>query len=294
VRYLDLFDRALEHAKRGQFEDAKYIFEELLKEDPEDSNLLYNLGMCYTELGKPIKAIELLKQSIQYNPAFSNAYVALGVAYSKVSDLKNAKYYLLKSIEWSPDNSYALKNLGGVFAKEEDYIKAVYYLKRSFEINPHDPFTVYGLGLTYNELGDYVESEKYFKIFIHMDAPESLNEEVKAYLTRIAEKELKSKGFRLDAVFYMLNALKLFKTKPFQEIHMISSEIGLKGQKGLDINDPSKKYKLNSIEGEFTGFELLCMMYVGFKNIAPNLEVGIDLSEEYDTAISMFNSEEIL
>lgn len=291
---MDLFDRALEHAKRGHFEEAKDIFEELLKETPEDSDLLYNLGMCHTELGEPTKAIELLKLSIKYNSTFSNAYVALGVAYSKLGDLKNAKHYLLKSIELSPDNSYALKNLGGIFAKEADYIKAVYYLEKSYEINPQDPFTVYGLGLTYDELGDFVKSEKYFKMFIAMDAPDSLKDDVKSYLTKIAEKELKSKGFRMDAVFYMLNALKIFKNKPFHEIQVISSEIGLKGQKGLDINDPTKKYHLNSLAGDFSGFELVCIMYVGFKQIAPNLDVGIDLSDEYDTAMGMFNSEEIL
>jgi len=291
---VELFDRALKYAERGQFEDAKDIFEELLKEDPEDSDLLYNLGMCHTEIGEPKKAIELLNQSIQYNPLFANAYIALGVAYSKIDDLKNAKQYLLKAISLSPDNSYALKNLGGIFGKEGDYIKAVYYLERSFEINPHDSFTVYGLALSYKELEEFVKSEKYFKIFVHMDAPESLKDEVKKYLTKIAEKELKSKGIRLDAVFYMLNALKLFEDKSFEEIRMISSEIGLKGQKGLDINDPSKKYSLSLIEGEFTGLELICIMYVGFKQIAPNLDMGIDLSDEYDTAMSMFDSGEIL
>ena len=294
MSYADLFERALEHANLGHFEDAKDIFEELLNETPEDSDLLYNLGMCHTELGEPNKAIELLMLSIKYNPTFSNAYVALGVAYSKLGDLEKAKHYLLRSIELSPDNSYALKNLGGLFAKEEDYIKAVYYLERSYEINTQDPFTVYGLGLTYEKLRDFVKSEKYFKIFVSMDAPEHLKDEVKSYLTKIAEKELKSKGFRLDAVFYMLNALKLFKDKSYQDIQMISSEIGLKGQKGLDINDPTKKYHLSLLEGEFSGFELVCIMYVGFKQIAPNMDVGINLSDEYDTALVMFNSGEIL
>jgi tetratricopeptide (TPR) repeat protein len=294
VVFVDLFDKALNYAERGQFEEAKDIFEGLVEENPEDSDLLYNLGMCHTELGEPKKAIELLNQSIQYNPLFANAYVALGVAYSKINDLKNAKQYLLKAISLSPDNSYALKNLGGIFGKEGDYIKAVYYLERSYEINPQDPLTVYGLALSYKELDEHVKSEKYFKIFVHMDAPESLKDEIKKHLTKIAEKELKSKGIRLDAVFYMLNAMKLFEDKSFQEIQMISSEIGLKGQKGIEINDPSKKYNLNLIEGEFTGLELICIMYVGFKQIAPNIDIGIDLSEEYDTAMSMFNSGEIV
>lgn len=291
---MELFDKALKYAERGQFEAAKDIFEELLKENPDDSDLLYNVGMCHTELGEPKKAIELLNQSIQYNPQFANGYVALGVAYSKINNLKYAKQYLLKSISLSPDNSYALKNLGGVLAKEGDFLKALYYLERSYEIDPHDPFTVYGLGLIYDKLNDLIQSEKYFKLFLHMNAPENLKDEVKIYLTKIAEKELKSKGPRLDAVFYMLNALRLFDNRPFQEIQAISFEIALKGEKGLDINDPTKKYSLTSLEGEFSGLRLVCTMYVGFKKISPELDIGIDLADEYDTAINMFNSEEIL
>ncbi|OGH05798.1 MAG: hypothetical protein A2W22_01770 [Candidatus Levybacteria bacterium RBG_16_35_11] len=36
--------------------------------------------------------------------------------------------------------------------------------------------------------------------------------------------------------------------------------------------------------GEFTGLQLICYMYVGFKIIDPTMNSGIDLSREYNTA----------
>jgi hypothetical protein len=42
----------------------------------------------------------------------------------------------------------------------------------------------------------------------------------------------------MDAVFYLLDALRLFRGKSLQEIREITFEIGMLGRYGLDINDP--------------------------------------------------------
>ena len=43
---------ALMLIKAKKLAGAKEILEELLKADPQDKDILYNLGMCYTELGE--------------------------------------------------------------------------------------------------------------------------------------------------------------------------------------------------------------------------------------------------
>ena len=274
----------------GQFEKARDLLENHLQQNPEDINLLYNLGMCYTELNQPTKAIELLNKCIQLAPNYSNAHVALGFAYLKLDDLQKAKEYFLKAIEIDPVNSYALKNLGGLWGKLGNNFKALFYLKRSFEANPNDPHTAYGLGITYLELGDLENADKYLKRTLEMKPSSQIESLVKDELRGIAVKKLKSKGFRVDAVFYLLGALNLFKSKPFEEIKNIAFEIGLKGRTGLDINDPQKKYQINSLHGTFTGLQLVCYMYVGFKRVAPEMDIGIDLSDEYKTALKLFDT----
>jgi len=291
---VDFFAKALEHIENGEYEAAKDVFEVLLSEDSKNPSLLYNLGMCYTKLGNPKKAIDLLEKCIKIDPTVSNVYVALGFAYFKKGELDKAKNHLLKSIDLDPNNPYALKNLGGVFGKEGENENALYYLNKSFGINPNDSVTVYGLGLTYRELGDFDESAKYFKLLIDMDAPDDLKDDAKDHLREIAEKQLKSSGFRFDAVFYLLDILELFHDMFIDEVQLISSEIAMKGRSGLDINDSSKKYDLKSLNGEFSGLELVCVMYIGFKKIAPGLDIGIDLSNEYDLALRMYESEDVL
>ena len=65
------------------------------------------------------------------------------------------------------------------------------------------------------------------------------------------------------------------------------SPIAILGQNGLDINNSDKKYLLKELPGEFSGLHLCSIMYAAFKQFAPNEEVGIDFSKEYEAAIAM-------
>jgi hypothetical protein len=56
---------------------------------------------------------------------------------------------------------------------------------------------------------------------------------------------------------------------------------------GLDVNNPEEQYTLRSIPGKFSGLHLLCIQYVGFQIIEPSLDLGFDLSAEYDAARGM-------
>ena len=184
-----------------------------------------------------------------------------------------------------PRNPVALKNLGAIFGKEGDSLKALYYLRQSFEIDPHDPQTVYGLAFAYMELGDIEQAQKHFQMVLEMEAPEDLRGLARNGLREIAVRGLKARGPRMDAVFYLLDALRLFRGKSLEEIREISFEIGMLGRHGLDINDPQETHVLRVLPGRvFSALELVCIMYAGFKRIEPGMDVGVDLGEEWGMA----------
>jgi hypothetical protein len=47
------------------------------------------------------------------------------------------------------------------------------------------------------------------------------------------------------------------------------------------------------MSGEFTGLQLVSYMYVGFKIIKPEVDIGMDFSEEYKTAQELFNKKRL-
>jgi len=275
----------------NKFDGAKDLFEELLQDDPGNQDILYNLGMCYTELDKPEKAVETLSECIRYYPHYANAHVALGFAYARLADDEKAKIHFLRALEIEPSNPYALRNLGGLYGKENDYEKAIQCLEKSFSINPDDQQTAYGLGYSYLHIGVLDNADKFLKITIDLDESTKIGSLAKDLRREIAEINLKEKGFRIDAMFYCLAALQFFKDKNPERVKKVAFEIGMKGRQGLDINNPDKKYTLNSMDGSFSGLQLVSYMYVGFKMIDSKQDIGLDISEEYKQALGLFNKE---
>ena len=45
-------------------DEARVYLEELLRQDPDNPDLLYNLGLCYVDLSQPDRGIELLHRCL--------------------------------------------------------------------------------------------------------------------------------------------------------------------------------------------------------------------------------------
>jgi len=289
---MDKLKKAVDLAASGRFNEARTAFEEILLDEPRNAEVLYNLGMCFTELGQSDKAITALEKAIEYNPKQANSYVALGYAHIRMGENETAMRMLNKALDLDPDNTYAMRNLGGLFGKTGDMKQSLFYLNKAYNLDPSDANTVYGLAYCYHQLEDYQKADRHYHEVLDMDTPSELKELARDGLREIAMIHLKSKGLRMDAVMYMVSALELFERETEDRVKEISFEIALKGRGGLDINNPDKKYTLNSLPGIFTGLQLVSYMYVGFKKIAPDQDIGVDLSQEYAMAMKLFEKGE--
>jgi hypothetical protein len=83
------------------------------------------------------------------------------------------------------------------------------------------------------------------------------------------------------AVFYLLDAMRLFRGRPLEVVREIAFEIGILGKYGRDESDPQETHVLRALPGRtFSALELVCIMYAGFKKIEPGMDIGVDLGEE--------------
>jgi tetratricopeptide (TPR) repeat protein len=283
---MDRFEEAMKLISERRFGNAIPVLEELLSKDQNNTDLLYNLGMCYTEIGKPDAAIQRLSRIIEAHNDNSDVHVALGYAYLRLGNQSKGKESFLNALEIDGNNPYALRNLGGLYGKEGDYEKGLRCLNKTLEINAHDINAAYGLGLLYFRMGDFKNADGFLNKVIHIDKKSPLAGAARDLQREIAVLNGKPKGFRIDAMFYCMEALRLFKDKPLDEIGQISFEIAMKGC-ALDINDPSKTHAVSSLSGRFTGLQLVSYMYVGYRKVAPEMDVGLDLSEEYQMALRL-------
>jgi tetratricopeptide (TPR) repeat protein len=239
---------------------------------PRDTFVLYNLGMCYSELGDYKESINTLEKCVAIDPKNSNALVALGFSYFNEGLMEKAKEVLLKALELQPDNIYALLNLGGVYASTKDYVSAVNTFKKAERIDPENPKILYGLALAYKNVEEFYKASQYFKKIVNLGKDDKIVELSKDHLREIAEAE--------------------FKNMQLRELTEILAEIALKGERGFDVHDPEQKYELASLPGKYSGLNLVCYLYVGFQIIDPTKDIGFDLSKEYEAAKEILENEQ--
>ena len=84
------------------------------------------------------------------------------------------------------------------------------------------------------------------------------------------------------AVWYLLSALERYDKMTTEQVREVAFEIGMLGQDGLDYASPDEKYVLKSLPGErFSGLQLMCLMFAGFKRFAPDVDGGLDLDASF-------------
>jgi len=93
---------------------------------------------------------------------------------------------------------------------------------------------------------------------------------------------------RMDVIMYCLGALEKFEKMTTSEVRQVGFEVASLGMNGIDVNNPTAKYYLRSLPGQFSGLHLLCLEYVAFKQFDPEMDIGFDLSKEYQSAQSLF------
>jgi tetratricopeptide (TPR) repeat protein len=281
-------DEAIRKLNQGRIREGRRILEQLRREEPDNPAVLYNLGMCYSEQGKLESSIEALERCIELAPDFVNAYAALGFSYGRNEQKEKAIEVLEKGRQKEPNNFFVLKNLGSIYGKQGRLDEAIECFKLANESRPDTPEILYGLAYAYEQQGHIDEADPIYKRIIEIGRPPKIVELAKEARTRIGISELKAEGLRPDAVMYCLSALQKYSAMSRSEVQAIAFEIALLGQGGLDIHNPDREYRINSLPGEFTGLQLLCYMYVGFQIIDPSVDIGADLLDEYQAALSMF------
>lgn len=77
--------------KNGNFPDALELFQGLYHEYPDNTDVLYNFGVCLNELRDFVGASRILKQLIVIDPVYKNGKVALGFSYINMSKMEEAR-----------------------------------------------------------------------------------------------------------------------------------------------------------------------------------------------------------
>ena len=280
--------------KAGKLDEALPYLESLTKSAPANASVLYNLGICYSELGQFDEAIIRLKRAVQLEPGHAHAWVGIGNAYHRMRKPDQALEAFQKAAEADPNDGYTQRNLGGVLIGFKRIPEAVAHLRRALALMPDDPQSIIGLATALEAVGTTEadeEADTLYVRFIEEHPTSPMVGQAEKARTAFSQKRLKSAGttggFRPDVMMYITSALKTFDRVGASTRQAIALEIALLGRTGLDINNADEKYTLKSLPGKFSGLHLLAIMFTAFRQIDPTMDMGADFTAEYQAALQL-------
>lgn len=143
----NLMLKAENHMKRGEYEEARKIYNDILLKDPGNAK----------------------------------AYNKLGVICAYEKDTNQAKIYFMKALQLNPHLSSAASNLGNIYFELQDLDKAKTFYEKAIAIDPHNPIPYNNLAVVYKKLNDMENYVKYYKKSVKLSTDISNNLEIRLH-----------------------------------------------------------------------------------------------------------------
>lgn len=165
-------DLLLQQAKillnENKLNDAKIIFQNIIKVEPTNYKAFNNIGAILLKLEDLDKAEENFRTAIELNPKFVVAHYNLGIIQANLLKFKEAEKSYKKAIELKEDYVEAYSNLGSVYLKLEKLNEAEENFKKAIEFNSSFAVGHYNLAVTQEKLKKFNEAEKSYRKAIEL------------------------------------------------------------------------------------------------------------------------------
>ena len=116
-KILELFNTALAYKNKGEFEQAAYYYEEVLKITDKLPEVYFNLAFVYIDLDRQEEAIRCLNKFTKLEPNDTEGLFFLGSAYFKTKDYKSGFPYFEYRISRTHAIQTQQKLYGNLFNK---------------------------------------------------------------------------------------------------------------------------------------------------------------------------------
>jgi signal transduction histidine kinase/Tfp pilus assembly protein PilF len=140
-------------------------------------NVLYNIGLVYTDLNDDRKALEYFQQSVKSGDTYGrlNSLKSIGVCCKKLKEYDRALDYLQQALDlaklagFKTDASQVLNNMAGVYREKGDYKESLYYCNEALNISNSVGAKVLQaeqlmeLGSIYRSMGDLERARNYYE-----------------------------------------------------------------------------------------------------------------------------------
>jgi tetratricopeptide (TPR) repeat protein len=164
-----LLNNALDFAQQFKWHKALAIYEALLKNEPDNIELINKISIIYSQIGEYTKAYEWMEKILDRKTTDAEFISNFSVICLRLNLIEKAEYLINFSIKIEPTNIIYLLNLAGIYNVREEYLKSLETIKLALNINPLHA-GAYGLfGITLIKIGENSSARDALELALKID-----------------------------------------------------------------------------------------------------------------------------
>ncbi len=161
---LDLLrEQAQEAISRGQYQEARQIYQQALGYRSDSPEVHYGLATVCFLIGDTHSAVYHFKEVIRLDPMRAGAYINLGAVYNRLGQLDEALTTLRRGIQLDANRAEGYYNLGLVYKQLGQLDMAVNAYREAVRLNPRMYDGHYNLGNIFFEKGQIALAIAHYK-----------------------------------------------------------------------------------------------------------------------------------
>lgn len=146
------------YIRSGEIKKGLEVYKELNSLNPNDVEILNNLGVIYRHLELYNESVVILEKAKAIDSKNETTLYNLGNTYKQKGDYQQALKSFLKVLEIKPDDALAYNHLGSVYFLCKEYQKALDAYKIGLKVDPNHPFLNFNLAELYKTQKLYKEA----------------------------------------------------------------------------------------------------------------------------------------
>jgi len=147
------FNEAERSYQLGRFAEAAVLFQELVREQPENPLGYQGLGLSLLRFGRYNDATTALAQALELDSQLAISHGALGQIYLKRREYGKARAELETALQIDPNNTVVRTTLGVLHLEQRSYSEAVRELNLAIETDSQQALAYINLGNAYVQTG---------------------------------------------------------------------------------------------------------------------------------------------
>lgn len=172
-----------------QYKEAKELLEKALAKFPKDTQIMYQLGAVYDQLGQKDRTVEAMEQLIAVDKNHVEGLNYLAYLYAdKTKNLETAEKLARRALTLRPNDGFILDTLGWVLYKQNKIPEAIKTLEKAHQLESNESIIAEHLGDVYFKSALPQKAREMYERAVQFEQNENNAKKIRSKIDTVEER----------------------------------------------------------------------------------------------------------